>query len=378
MRILTILGTRPEAIKLAPLILELAGRTGTHHGLCITGQHGALASEVLALFGIAPDHDLALMRAGQAPGTLVAAATAAITALFDQRRPDRVVVQGDTASAFAGALAAFHAGIPVAHVEAGLRTGSLAAPFPEEGYRRMITALADLHFAPTDDAADNLRRTGVAGRTIHVTGNTVVDALRLTSASLNDVPGLDVDLARRFAMLAPGRRLILITGHRREALDQDLAHVASIIARETARDDVDVVWPVHPNPAVGAALAPLMGRANVHLLPPLDYAAFVWLLRRAHLIITDSGGVQEEAPAFGVPVLVTRDESERREAIAAGTARLVGRNGRELGAALRGLLDEPAQHAAMRATSNPFGDGHAARRIANILLAQPPAGTTSF
>lgn len=378
MRIMTILGTRPEAIKLAPLILDLHGRTAISHSLCATGQHAALAAEALALFGLAPDHDLALMRPGQAAGALAASAATALAALFDRQRPDRVVVQGDTASAFAGALAAFHAGIPVAHVEAGLRTGSLAAPFPEEGYRRMIAALADLHFAPTENAAANLRREGIAEKAIFVTGNTVVDALRLISARLDDDSGPGGDLARRFAMLTPGRRLILVTGHRREALDEDLARVVAIIAGQAERGDIDIVWPVHPNPAVGAALTPLAGQANVHLLPPLDYTAFVWLLRRAHVVVTDSGGVQEEAPAFGVPVLVTRDDSERREAVAAGTARLVGRNGRDLAAALARLLDDPAHHAAMRATANPFGDGHAARRIVDALLAGARPAATSF
>lgn len=375
---MTILGTRPEAIKLAPLMLEFAGRSEVAHSLCATGQHAELAAGALAPFGLAPDHDLAIMRPGQAPAALVASAVAAIAAVLDRQRPDRVVVQGDTASAYAGALAAFHAGIPVAHVEAGLRTGNLAAPFPEEGYRRMIATLADRHFAPTPDAAANLRREGIAEEAIHITGNTIVDALRLVSDRLDGTPGLDTALARRFAMLTPERRLVLVTGHRREALDEDLARVVAVIARLAERDDIDIVWPVHPNPAVGAALAPLQGRTSVHLLPPLDYIAFVWLLRRAHVVVTDSGGVQEEAPTFGVPVLVTRDDSERREAIAAGSARLVGRSGSGLAAALGGLLDDPARHAAMRAAANPFGDGHAARRIADVLLAAAPPGATSF
>jgi len=357
--VLVVLGTRPEAIKLAPVVAALRAAPHLTPRVCVSGQHREMLDQMLRVFAIVPDRDLAVMQPAQDLSDVTARVLLGLRDALVAERPAAVLVQGDTTTAMAAALAAFYAGVPVGHVEAGLRTGRLDQPFPEEMNRRLVGQLATWHYAPTAQAAENLRREGVAPAQILVTGNTVVDALQTIAAQpLPLPPPLDE------AALA-GQRLVLVTGHRRESFGAGLADLcAALRALADRYPDVLVVYPVHLNPAVdGPVRAALGGHPRVRLTPPLDYLGFLALLRRAHLAITDSGGVQEEAPSFGVPVLVTRTATERGEALTAGTARLVGTDCDTVVAAASALLDDPAAHAAMRAAGNPFGDGRAAARI---------------
>lgn len=357
--VLVVLGTRPEAIKLAPVVAALRASPRLAPRVCVTGQHREMLDQMLQVFAIVPDHDLAVMRPAQDLSDLTARVLLGLRDVLAAERPAAVLVQGDTTTTLAAALAAFYAGAPVGHVEAGLRTGHRDHPFPEEMNRHLVGQLATWHYAPTARAADHLRREGVAAQHILVTGNTVVDALQAIAARPLPLPP---PLAE--AALA-GRRLLLVTGHRRESVGAGLAGLcAALRALADRYPDLLVVYPVHLNPAVDAPVRAALGdHPRVRLTPPLDYLAFLALLRRAYLAITDSGGVQEEAPSFGVPVLVTRAATERDEALAARTARLVGTDRDAIVAAAATLLDDPAAHAAMRADTNPFGDGHAAARI---------------
>lgn len=371
MRVLTVFGTRPEAIKLAPVIRRLEATPGVVHAACVTGQHREMINPVLSFFGIIPAFDLQVMTPGQDPGTVASAALADVSEAIDAFRPDWVVVQGDTSSALAGALAGFYRKCRIAHVEAGLRTGRLDAPWPEEGNRRLIAPLAALHFPPTLRAAANLRREGVSRARLHVTGNTVIDALQFAARRLQADSALRADLASRFAYLDSAKRLVLMTGHRRENFNGGLERVCRAVAQVVReRPDVEFVFPVHLNPQVRrAAHEALCGCARVHLIEPQPYLPFVHLMQRAHVIITDSGGIQEEAPALGKPVLVTRETTERPEAVEAGAARLVGTSTEALVSALNDLLDNPQAYRAMAQARLPFGDGQAARRIVERLLA---------
>jgi UDP-N-acetylglucosamine 2-epimerase (non-hydrolysing) len=357
--VLVVLGTRPEAIKLAPVITALGGSAALRPRVCVSGQHREMLDQMLRVFALTADHDLAVMRPAQALAELTARVLEGLRGVLAGAPPAAMLVQGDTTTAMAAALAAFYAGVPVGHVEAGLRTGDLNHPFPEEMNRRLISQLATWHYAPTARAADNLRREGIADDRILVTGNTVVDALLAIAARPLPLPAPLDDAA------LAGRRLVLVTGHRRESFGTGIANLcAALQALADRYDDVLVVYPVHLNPAVEQPVRAALGaRPRIVLTPPLDYLGFVALLRRAYLAISDSGGVQEEAPSFGVPVLVTRATTERGEALAAGTARLVGTDRDAILAAAAHLLDDPAAHAAMRATANPFGDGRAAARI---------------
>lgn len=363
--VVCVLGTRPEAIKLAPVVLALTAR-GIAVIICSTGQQRDLTRAALADFGLIPDIDLDLMQAGQSPEAFVAAAMPPLGGVMTRLAPAMVLVQGDTASTLAGGLAAAYARVPLGHVEAGLRSGT-ADPFPEDMHRRVIAQLATHHFAPTRTAQAALVREGIAWGAISVTGNPVIDALRLTEARLAG----DVDLrARVEAGLPPlrdGRPLVLVTAHRRENHAR-MAEIGAGVATLAIAHDIDVIVPVHPNPAAGAALyAQLCGVPCVALVPPLGYFAFVTLLRRARLVMTDSGGVQEEAPAFGCPVLVLRDTTERPEGVAAGAARLVGTDPAAIVAAAGELIENEAVHATMATAILPYGDGHAADRIAAIV-----------
>ncbi len=365
-RVLVVFGTRPEAIKLAPVIAALGRTAGLAPRVCVTGQHREMLDQMLAVFAITPAHDLSVMQPAQDLAELTARVLVGVRGVLAAEQPAAVLVQGDTTTAMAGALAAFYAGVPVGHVEAGLRTGRLDQPFPEEMNRRLVTRLAAWHYAPTAAAAANLRREGVAETDVLVTGNTVVDALHAIGDRALPLPdGVPA------AALA-GRRLVLVTGHRRENFGAGLASLCAALRTLAERyADAVIVYPVHLNPAVREPVRAALGaQANILLTPPLDYLGFVALMRRAALIITDSGGVQEEAPSFGVPVLVTRAATERSEALTAGTARLVGTDGDAILAAATTLLDDPAAHAAMRAAENPFGDGRAAERIAAHLAEQ--------
>jgi UDP-N-acetylglucosamine 2-epimerase (non-hydrolysing) len=368
MRLLAVFGTRPEAIKMAPVLRRLAATPGLIPLVCVTGQHRQMLDQVLELFAIRPDYDLDLMRAGQGLTYVTTAVLERLAGVLDQARPDRILVQGDTTTTFAAALAAFYAKIPVGHVEAGLRTGNVHSPWPEEMNRRLTTALADLHFPPTAAARANLLAEGIDPARIVVTGNTVIDAL------LEAVAILDADPARRIAIQAalprldPARRLILVTGHRRENFSGGLERVARGLRQLAERGDVEVVYPVHLNPNVQqAANSVLGGHPAIHLIAPLDYLPFVQLMRQSYLIVTDSGGVQEEAPSLGKPVLVTRDTTERPEAVEAGTVRLVGTDTGSLVEQASRLLDDPAAYAAMSFAHNPYGDGCAAARIVEVL-----------
>lgn len=370
-RILVMIGTRPEAIKLAPVSLALRREPGVHLTVCLSGQHPAMARDALISFGITPDVELALDPAATTAGARFTDLHRAITALLDRLPQDRIIVQGDTSTALAGAIAGFHAGVPVAHVEAGLRTGNLAGPWPEEGYRRMIAPIADLHFAPTERARQNLLSEGIPADSVHLTGNTVVDALIAVRALIAKSPATSQRLADWRQDISGGKPIVLVTLHRRESHGSILTGVATAL-RELAEDfrDYAFVLPVHPNPAVsGSIRSVLADQPNVSLLDPLGYEDFVYVMSAASLIITDSGGVQEEAPTFGVPILVVRNESERPEAIAAGFAQLTGTEPDRILAAARDILQRGGK-SELRGKVNPFGDGTASDRIVRLLLAR--------
>ncbi|MBY0583281.1 MAG: UDP-N-acetylglucosamine 2-epimerase (non-hydrolyzing) [Sphingomonas sp.] len=366
--ILVIFGTRPEAIKLFPLVHALQSQPGVSVKCCVTAQHRGMLDQVLALSAIVPDYDLDLMQPGQTLDALTARLLTELGSVIDAVKPDRVVVQGDTATAMAGALAAYYRKVPVAHVEAGLRSHDIYQPWPEEVNRKIISTIADLHFAPTETAARALRAENVADGAIHVTGNTVIDALHATNALIATHPSLTADIDAIIARF-DGRKLIVVTTHRRENFGEGMEAIARAVNRIAERDDVAVIFPVHPNPNVREPMAALLAqRANVAIIDPLDYPQFVRLLSCCHLVLSDSGGVQEEAPAFGKPVLVMRDTTERPEGVAAGTARLVGTAEKRIVTEVTLLLTDPAAYAAMSHAHNPFGDGQAAGRIARIML----------
>jgi UDP-N-acetylglucosamine 2-epimerase (non-hydrolysing) len=366
-RILVVFGTRPEAIKLFPVLHALSTQPGLEVRSCVTAQHRGLLDQVLSIAGVVPDIDLDLMEPGQSLDRLTARLLLALGEVMDRERPDRVIVQGDTATAMVGALAAYYRKIPVGHVEAGLRSGNIYQPWPEEVNRRIVAPIADLHFAPTETAADALRAENIAPASIHVTGNTVIDALHATRDRIAADPALAAEIApigERFA----GKRIVLVTTHRRENFGDGMAAIARAVGRIADRPDVAVLFPVHPNPNVVVAMDAALGdRANVARIAPLDYPNFIRALELAHIVLTDSGGVQEEAPALGKPVLVMRETTERPEGVAAGTARLVGPHEDRIVSGISELLDDQNAYAAMARAHNPFGDGRASARIAEIV-----------
>ena len=366
-KILTVFGTRPEAIKLFPLIHVLRADTRFESRVCISAQHRQMLDQVLDIAGVVPDYDLNLMMPGQTLDALTARALVEIGEVLDQEKPDWVVVQGDTTTVMAGALAAYYRKIPVCHVEAGLRSGDIYQPWPEEVNRRVVGTLAKLHCAPTNTARAALVREDVDPETVYVTGNTVIDALHWVTdrvkANPEIVSGL-AELETRFA----GRRIIGVTSHRRENFGDGMNNIAEAVKRIAARPDVAVIFPVHLNPNVRAVMNSLLGGLdNVALIEPLDYPHFARLLDISHLMLTDSGGVQEEAPALGKPVLVMRETTERPEGVEAGTAKLVGTNVETIVSETEHLLDHEAAYLAMARAHNPFGDGHSAVRIADLL-----------
>ena len=368
-KILTVFGTRPEAIKLFPLVHRLARDDRFIGRVCISAQHREMLDQVLDIAGIVPDHDLDLMTPGQTLDALTARALVEIGKVLDLEQPDWVVVQGDTTTVMAGAIAAYYRKIPVCHVEAGLRSGDIHHPWPEEVNRRVVGSFAALHCAPTTTARDALLRENVDPATVHVTGNTVIDALQWVTARVGDSPAL-ADGLRALEERFAGRRIIGVTSHRRENFGEGMQAIAKAVKSIASRQDVAVIFPVHLNPQVRAVMkAELAGLDNVALLEPLDYPQFARLLDISHMMLTDSGGVQEEAPALGKPVLVMRETTERPEGIAAGTARLVGTDADRIVRETNRLLDDPAAYAAMAQAHNPFGDGHAAERIADLLAA---------
>ena len=366
-RILVVFGTRPEAIKLFPVVRALAAEPSLTVRTCVTAQHRGLLDQVLGIADLVPDIDLDLMEPGQSLDRLTARLLVGLGETMDREAPDMVMVQGDTATAMTGALAAYYRRIPVAHVEAGLRSADIYHPWPEEVNRRIVAPIAALHLAPTDTAAAALARENVDPATIHVTGNTVIDALLWTQARLEAEPSLAADLDELLARFA-GKRLILVTTHRRENFGGGMEAIARAIARIADRPDVAVLFPMHPNPNVAGAMGAVLGtRANVARIAPLDYPHFVRALGACTLVLTDSGGVQEEAPAFGKPVLVMRETTERPEGVAAGTALLVGTDEDAIVHQIFTLLDDSSAYAAMARAHNPFGDGQASQRIAGIV-----------
>jgi len=366
-KILTIIGTRPEAIKLAPVVLELGGKPILFISrVCLTAQHREMLDQTLAIFGIKPDYDLNIMSPGQTLAQITARAVKGLDDVVAKEKPDVVLVQGDTTTAFCGALAGYYHQITVGHVEAGLRTGSKYAPYPEEINRRLVGQIADLHFAPTEYAKQALLREGIPTTRVFVTGNTVIDALLWMRTR---VRATRPELPQGLAPTLEGRRVILVTGHRRESFGEGFENICHAI-REVANAFADIafVYPVHLNPRVRKPVRRILGaHPRIHLIEPLSYAQFVWLMDRAEIVLTDSGGVQEETPSLGKPVLVMRETTERPEGIAAGNALLVGVRQDRIVEALTQLLREPERRAAMGTVNNPYGDGQAARRIVDIL-----------
>jgi len=364
-KILTVFGTRPEAIKLAPVIKELERRPDRFDSrVCVTGQHRELMDQMLDLFGIRPDYDFGVMSYDQSPSDVAVAVLSGLGDVLRAEQPDWVLVQGDTTTTMAGGLGAFYHGCRIAHVEAGLRTFDQRDPWPEEMNRRVAGVVADLHFAPTATSAANLYREGVAEDRVHVTGNTVIDALRLVSA-------MPFDLSRTPLAAIPleGKRVVVVTMHRRETAQNGIEAICSgliEIAKQFA--DVQIVCPVHPNPNVRLPLNDqLAGIPNISLVPPLDYRSMIWLLHLCHFVITDSGGLQEEVTAIGKPVLVIRKKTERPEGVAAGTAHAIGTGTREIEAWAARLLSDPVLYERMARVTDSYGDGNAAQRIVDSL-----------
>ncbi len=359
MKVLFVFGTRPEAIKLAPVIRCLREDSRFETRVAVTGQHRALLDQVLAAFAIRPDFDLNVMQAGQSLAESASRILAALEPVMHREGPDWVLVQGDTTTTFCGALAAFYKSVPVAHVEAGMRTGDLRHPFPEEMNRVLTSRLAALHFAATEWAAENLRREGVSDENIFVTGNTGIDAVLAVRDTL---PPVEADSPRK---------MILVTAHRRESFGEGLVRICGALRRLADRGDVEIVYPVHPNPNVKDVVTEYLRETpNIKLIEPVDYVAFVDLMRRAHILLTDSGGVQEEGPSLGKPVLVMREKTERPEAVEAGTALLVGTDEDAIVGESARLLDDPQEYARRARIHNPYGDGRASTRIRDVLASR--------
>ena len=370
--VLVVFGTRPEAIKMAPLAREIERSSGLDVSICVTGQHREMLDQVIGAFELKPDFDLDLMQADQTLSDITSRVLSGVGKVIDEVNPAMVAVQGDTTTAMAGALAAYYAQVPIAHVEAGLRTGQKYSPFPEEVNRAIIDVMADLHFPPTETAHQNLLHAGVDQGSITVTGNTAIDAVLLMkdrtkhlapgAPELADIP---LDLAQAVSAPGSGRRLVLVTGHRRESFGDDLDSICRALLRiADEHEDVELAYAVHLNPRVRESVFRILGGSDrVRLFEPPAYPAFVWLMNRAHLIISDSGGIQEEAPALNKPLLVTRRVTERPEAIDAGCAVLVGVDTETIFDAARELLADEDKYRAMAAAPNPFGDGRASERI---------------
>lgn len=364
-KILIVFGTRPEAIKMAPLVQALKVDTRFDTRVCVTGQHREMLDQVLRLFSIEPDYDLAVMKPGQDLTGITCAILDGVGKIIDEFKPDVVLVHGDTATTMATSLSAFYHQVRVGHVEAGLRTGNLRSPWPEEANRRITGVLADYHFAPTQRAADNLLAEGVPPERVIVTGNTVIDALFDVVEKLESTPALADECRSICNLPRNGRRIVLVTGHRRENFGSTFERICEALRDLAMRfPDVDIVYPVHLNPNVRAPVNRILaGIDNVLLIEPLDYLPFVYLMNASHIILTDSGGIQEEAPSLGKPVLVMRDTTERPEAIAAGVVRLVGTDYDAIMSAAAELLSDSAAYEAMSVAQNPYGDGHACARI---------------
>lgn len=368
MKILSVFGTRPEAIKMAPVVKALAEEPTFDAKVCVTAQHRQMLDQVLELFAIQPDFDLDLMKADQTLGNITGNVLNGMAKVFAEWQPDMVLVHGDTTTTLAAALSSYYAKVPVGHVEAGLRTGNKYSPWPEEMNRRLTGALADIHFAPTLQARDNLLNEGIKPDRIHVTGNTVIDALLSMEQHIRQNSTLRERLKSRFPFLDAGKALVLVTGHRRENFGDGFKHICKSLLEIAKREDVQIVYSLHRNPHVQEPVRRLLAHLpRVFLLDPLDYPAFVYLLMHCTLVLTDSGGIQEEAPALGKPVLVLRDTTERPEALKAGTALLVGSNTQNILREVNRLLDDRKAYSYMAQRLTLHGDGKAAQRITAIL-----------
>ncbi|WP_371926470.1 non-hydrolyzing UDP-N-acetylglucosamine 2-epimerase [Chromobacterium sp. IIBBL 290-4] len=369
MKVLTIFGTRPEAIKMAPLVHELSAHEDIESRVCVTAQHREMLDQVLSLFNIQPEYDLDIMRKGQTLTGIINTITEKLANILEEFKPDYILVHGDTATTFAASLAAYFQKIPIGHVEAGLRTGDMYSPWPEEGNRRLTGALSELHFAPTREARKNLELENIDPSKIFVTGNTVIDALFVISRKLQSDHMLREKIEEKFSFLRQNHQMVLVTAHRRENFGNGILEICKAIkALAIKYPGIDFVYPVHPNPNIqNPAKKHLDGVSNIHLIEPQDYLPFVYLMNRSTLMLTDSGGIQEEAPSIGKPVLVLRDTTERPEAVLAGTVRLVGANSHTIIEATTNLLDNPTEYLAMAQASNPYGDGKASHYIVNCL-----------
>lgn len=369
MKVLTVFGTRPEAIKMAPLVHALAKDPHFEAKVCVTAQHREMLDQVLKLFSIVPEYDLNIMQPGQGLTEITCRILEGLKPVLESFKPDVVLVHGDTTTTMAASLAAFYQRIPVGHVEAGLRTGDLSSPWPEEGNRTLTGHLATYHFAPTETSRQNLLRENIADNRITVTGNTVIDALFWVRDRVLSDEALHNELTQRYPFLANGKKMILVTGHRRESFGRGFEQICHALAEIAANNpDVQIVYPVHLNPNVSEPVKRILGHVeNVILIEPQDYLPFVWLMNRAWLILTDSGGIQEEAPSLGKPVLVMREMTERPEAVSAGTVCLVGTDSQRIVNEVTRLLQDGSAYQAMSRAHNPYGDGHACHRILSAL-----------
>jgi len=369
-KVLTVFGTRPEAIKMAPLVHALSADARFESKCCVTAQHREMLDQVLELFKIAPDYDLNLMRSGQTLPEITSRILLEFTPVLKEFKPDVVLVHGDTATTFAASLAAYYEQIPVGHVEAGLRTGDIYSPWPEEANRKLTGSLSGYHFAPTENAKANLLEENVAADTISVTGNTVIDALLLVKQQIENDVQLSDTLSAQFQMLDENKKLVLVTGHRRESFGGGFERICEALAQTAkAHPDCQIVYPVHLNPNVQEPVNRILKDVNnVCLIEPQQYLPFVYLMNRAHIILTDSGGIQEEAPSLGKPVLVMRDTTERPEAVTAGTVKLVGTDIGKITTSLHELLTNEESYKLMSRAHNPYGDGKACQRICDILM----------
>ncbi|ESW84488.1 MULTISPECIES: UDP-N-acetylglucosamine 2-epimerase (non-hydrolyzing) [unclassified Mesorhizobium] len=368
-KLLIVFGTRPEALKCFPVARAALAHPGFITEICITAQHREMVDQVVELTGLPVHHDLNIMQPGQSLFDVTSRVLLGMAEVLEKSQPDIVMVQGDTTTAMAAALAAFYKRVPVAHVEAGLRSHNINSPFPEELNRKIAGDIATWHFAPTVQARDNLIAEGKAESTIFVTGNTVIDTLLHFSSAIDADRLMNAKLAARFPFLDPSKKMILVTGHRRENFDGGIQRICTALKGLAARGDVQIVYPVHPNPNVRSVVnAELEGVPNIHLVEPQDYLPFLYLQKQSYLVLTDSGGVQEEAPSLGKPVLVMRENTERPEGIVAGTARLVGTDVEKILFNANRLLDDQAAYCGMAERHNPYGDGRASNRIVEELL----------
>ncbi|AEG99582.1 UDP-N-acetylglucosamine 2-epimerase (non-hydrolyzing) [Klebsiella aerogenes] len=368
-KILSIFGTRPEAIKMAPVVENLKGDNRFESKVCVTAQHREMLDQVLQLFNITPDYDLNIMKSGQDLTDITSSILLGLRSVLQEFKPDYVLVHGDTATTLSATLASYYQQIKVGHVEAGLRTNDIYSPWPEEGNRKLTGALANLHFAPTSTSADNLRRENVPQERIIITGNTVIDALLMVKDKLAQDPVLAGELKAKFDFIDDDRKIVLITGHRRESFGGGFERICNAVLKLAKTfPDVDFVYPVHLNPNVrGVVNSVLRGQDNIYLIEPLDYLPFVFLMNASSIILTDSGGIQEEAPSLGKPVLVMRDTTERPEAVDAGTVKLVGTDEKCIFDAVAELLTNKSEYEAMSFAHNPYGDGKASSRIADAI-----------